>query len=113
MSHLEWVGPVAGVQQTVPAVVGHGEPGPEVKSVFFFTIFSIVILPEVCPEDGLVVRGVDVLVLVLDVGDADPVALGGAGHVAVHQLVHFLGPGIVSRSSLSLSQVTNELDFLS
>ena len=75
--------------------------------------FSLLFLPEVCPEDGLVVRGVDVLVLVLDVGDADPVALGGAGHVAVHQLVRFLGSGFVSRLSLSLSQVTNELDFLS
>ena len=54
-------------------------------------------LPEVCPEDGLVVRSVDILVLVLDVGDAYPVALSGAGHVAVHQLVHFLGPGIVEK----------------
>ena len=80
---------------------------------FLRDFFSLLFLPEVCPEDGLVVRGVDVLVLVLDVGDADPVALGGAGHVAVHQLVHFLGPGIVTRSRLSLSQVTNELDFLS
>ena len=26
----------------------------------------------------------------LDVADANPVALGGAGHVAVHQLIHFL-----------------------
>ena len=47
-------------------------------------------MPEVCPENGLVVRCVDILVLVLDVGNADPVALSGAGHVAVHQLVHFL-----------------------
>ena len=47
-------------------------------------------MPEVGPEDGLVVRGVDVLVFVLNVADPDPVALGGAGHVAVHQLVHFL-----------------------
>ena len=54
-------------------------------------------LPEVCPENGLVVRSVDILVLVLDVGNADPVALSGAGHVAVHQLVHFLGPGIVEK----------------
>ena len=54
-------------------------------------------LPEVCPEDGLVVRSVDILVLVLDVGDAYPEALSGAGHVAVHQLVHFLGPGIIEK----------------
>ena len=26
----------------------------------------------------------------LDVTDADPVALGGARHIAVHQLIHFL-----------------------
>ena len=30
------------------------------------------------------------LVLVLDIADPDPVALGGARHVAVHQLIHLL-----------------------
>ena len=65
------------------------------RKYIFLHFFPSYFLPEVCPEDGLVIRGVDVLVLVLDVRDADPVALGGAGHVAVHQLVHFLGPGII------------------
>ena len=47
-------------------------------------------LPEVCPEDGLVVRGVDVLILVLNVTDAYPVALSGTRDIAVHQFIDLL-----------------------
>ena len=71
--YLKWIGPITGVEKTVPGVVADRKAGSEVG-----------------PQDGFVIRGVDILVLVLDVADADPVALGGAGHVAVHQLIHFL-----------------------
>ena len=73
MTHLEGIGSVTGVEQAVSRVVAHREARPEVG-----------------PEDGLVVRGVDVLVLVLNVTDPYPEALGGTRHIAVDQLIDFL-----------------------
>ena len=72
-THLEGVRSVAGVKQAVPGAVAHREPRPEVG-----------------PEDGLVVRGVDVLVLVLNITDPYPEAFSGAGDIAVDQLIDFL-----------------------
>lgn len=50
------------------------------------------------------------LVLVLDIADPDPVALGGARHVAVHQLIHLLQ--VQYTSSFLCDILLNEFLFL-
>ena len=72
-THLEGVRSVTGVEQAVSGAVAHREARPEVG-----------------PEDGLVVRGVDVLILVLNVTDPYPVALGGTRNIAVDQFIDLL-----------------------
>ena len=50
------------------------------------------------------------LVLMLDIADPDPVALGGARHVAVHQLIHLLQ--VQYTSSFLCDILLNEFLFL-
>ena len=58
-------------------------------------------MPEVGPEDRLVVRGVDVLVLVFNITDPYPEAFSGAGDIAVDQLIDFLSTNRSVHSELT------------